>query len=658
MKRIVFGIIIFVFVILLFGCAKEKTETPVQEDIEYELSLCTSELVLYVGETYEFTVNTNFKGELEYELSNGNVSIDGNKLTGVKAGKCNLYVGFEANNDYYSKKMAIVIKELTIKSIDEINLLVGEEFSFIVNSNYDGEFELIYDKEAIEVSKVENNYHVLGLKAGDYSIGFKVPGFDLDYNLNVNVFIKESCNVTVDDNTVRVAKGRTLVDILYEMFGNQLSTPPLTYSLVDYFYDNSFLNVCKLDTIIDSDIELFPKYEKMQYTISLNKVVRYKSTCNLGQDVVAISQVAGYELSDFDLAPYTTYEVRYDIPTNKYVITNEEARYIPYDGFVLAVRTESDRFSELRSVLKKGLVIDLDSYNIIATSKLYINREPQAFSYDPITFETNCKFISLFDVTNNYLIYDKKGDDLAYPASTTKIITAMAALRYCGLNDSYKVGAELNLCYEAPSPSVAGLSQGEIWSLRDLLYALMLPSGNDAAYTVGALTIANAFPDYKGTTRQKLDFFAKLMNDIAKDCGATNSHFMVPDGNSYYTETGERDDRFTYHYTTANDMVKISCYAMSFSTIAEVVRTTYYRCQIGSKTYSLSNTNSMITEGSGYYYSGACGLKTGYTGAAGRCLITACFKKGRFIIVACMNASSGDARNNDTRNLLNAAYKN
>ena len=655
--KIVLSILVIIFCFSFFGCKKKEEPKPIEEPIEYDLFFNKSNVNLIVGESFTFDIITNYEGELEFELSNSNCSLDGYTIKALAPGTTKLYVRFEANDEYYSAKMEINITDLYLEGGNEFSMFLDEKNKLFIDTNYKGELDFVYDYDKLNITYEEGNYYVVGNETGTYKVRCYVPGFMDEYSTEFLIHCTKICKLVIDDVSYNIYWGTKLVDTLQHLFGDALSEPPLGYSLIGYFYDNNYENEVDINKNVYEDIEIYALYDKLQYTISLNKVVRYKSTSTLGQNCIAITQVAGYEFEDFDLTDYATYEVRYDISKNEYVIKNEKARFIPYDGFILGIKRDSDQFEELRSVLKKDLVLYLNSYNIIATTKIFINKVDRPYIYESFDLNLNCKYVSVFDVTSNLTVFEKEGNHKAYPASTTKMITVMTALRYCSLNDAYKIGDELDLCYEGPTPSVAGLSKGEIWSLRDLLYAVMLPSGNDAAYSVGALTINSLFPDSKDSMRKKMDLFASLMNDVAKDCGATNSSFRVPDGNSYYKADGSWDDRLTYHYVTANDMVKIACYAMSYSAIAEVVRTSYYRCEVNGKAYSFSNTNSFINEGSGYYYPGVVGLKTGYTGAAGRCLICACYKKDRFVIIAAMNASSGDSRNIDVRNILNKVYK-
>ena len=166
------------------------------------------------------------------------------------------------------------------------------------------------------------------------------------------------------------------------------------------------------------------------------------------------------------------------------------------------------------------------------------------------------------DVTNKKASGSKNGTSKAYPASTTKIITAMAALKYCPVTTTYTIGNELDLMWQGSSPGTANLKKGQTWTLAELLYATLLPSGNDAAYSVGALTIQYLYPDNNWTIRQRLDKFAELMNEVAMEAGAQYSHFMVPDGNiekpTYDLLTETLDEMFNQYKDAHADLEDVS----------------------------------------------------------------------------------------------------
>lgn len=194
-------------------------------------------------------------------------------------------------------------------------------------------------------------------------------------------------------------------------------------------------------------------------------------------------------------------------------------------------------------------------------------------------------------------IYKKK-----YPASTTKILTAYVAIKYGDLNEVFTVSE--NACRQAYDSSVAGLSPGDQLTLRELLYGLMLASGNDAA-----IVIAEGID---GTT----EAFVKRMNREAKMLGATHSHFVTPNG------LHDED-----HYTTVYDMYLIFSAATKLKPFMELIKapafTAHYHGSTGidkEKTWETTN----------YYLSGSfaapdgiqvIGGKTGTTGQAGYCLV-------------------------------------
>ena len=260
--------------------------------------------------------------------------------------------------------------------------------------------------------------------------------------------------------------------------------------------------------------------------------------------------------------------------------------------------------------------------------------------YKELLKSVTAQYLAVYSVNDGKFIMNRDGDIECYPASVTKVLNALLAFKYLKLDDKLVVGEEQDIMHYSPDPSVAGIKKGEVWTFREMLYASLLPSGNDAAYAVAALTINYLYPNNSWTAREQIDKFAELMNEVAAEAGATGSHFMVPDGNSYYKSNGDWDDRLTYHYVTANDMVKIARYAFSFGEIAEVVSTAAMSFTIDGTGYSYTNTNHLLNPNHSAHYEGTVGMKTGTTTPAGQCLVTGVFKDNRFIILAVMYAGS------------------
>jgi D-alanyl-D-alanine carboxypeptidase (penicillin-binding protein 5/6) len=192
-------------------------------------------------------------------------------------------------------------------------------------------------------------------------------------------------------------------------------------------------------------------------------------------------------------------------------------------------------------------------------------------------------------------------------ASTTKIMTALLAIENCSLDEMVEVPAE---AYGVEGSSMY-LQKGEKLSMRDLLYGLMLVSGNDAAVTI-AVHIGGS-----------VEGFAAMMNQRAKELGALNTNFMTPNGLP--------DDN---HFTTAYDLALIAAQAMQLDAFSQIVSSTYYRTTTGLVTRTLKNKNKILWE-----YPGGCGVKTGYTKAAGKCLVFSAKKDGMTLIGVVLDCS-------------------
>lgn len=246
----------------------------------------------------------------------------------------------------------------------------------------------------------------------------------------------------------------------------------------------------------------------------------------------------------------------------------------------------------------------------------------------------------LYDVSSNTILFSKNKDKITFPASTTKIMTAYVALKYLPEDYMITVGPEIMLIQ--PDSSVAYLSQGNVISFKDALYALMLPSGNDAAYTIAVNTARYVSDDPTMEDTEAVKYFCNLMNETATEIGAKNTHFCNPDG--YHD---------LYHYTTAEDLLRIALKSREIPLIAEISSAKYHHINIESgEEFFWSNGNSLIVNDSGYYLPFANGLKTGFTDEAGYCMVATAEYKGKDLIAVVMKAPSISARYTDAANLL------
>ncbi|MGN1466732.1 MAG: D-alanyl-D-alanine carboxypeptidase family protein [Ruminococcus sp.] len=225
-----------------------------------------------------------------------------------------------------------------------------------------------------------------------------------------------------------------------------------------------------------------------------------------------------------------------------------------------------------------------------------------------ISYTNDVKTVSdsilLVNMDTNQVVFEKDADSKRYPASTTKIMSYIIAIENIPdyENTKIEIKQEVLSILDGTGSSTANLQNhvGEKMSVIDLLYCMMVPSGNDAAVVLA---------DYIGGG--DISKFVDLMNQKAQELGCENTHFENPDG--------LHDDN---HYTTARDLYKITNYALTKPMFSEITNTTTYYCE--GDDYPLITTNYLIDENRGgeYYYRYAKGIKTGTTDQAGHCLVT------------------------------------
>ncbi|HIZ19605.1 MAG TPA: D-alanyl-D-alanine carboxypeptidase [Firmicutes bacterium] len=252
--------------------------------------------------------------------------------------------------------------------------------------------------------------------------------------------------------------------------------------------------------------------------------------------------------------------------------------------------------------------------------------------------------IVLYDVTHDTVLYSKDADERCYPASLTKLLTATVATELCGPEEEFTVGTELSLVQ--PLSSLANLQQGYRLTRDMILDALLLPSGNDAAYVIAAHLGRKIAEDDTLSDVDAVRVFVNRMNDELIEIGATSSHFSNPDG--YYSPD---------HYTTANDMLLIAKNAMQYDNIREAVAKTSVSYVLPSgQSVSWTNSNELIDPSSPYYFEGATGMKTGFTNEAGHCVVASATRDGAEMIAVVMGGLSADQRWSDAVALLNEAF--
>ena len=268
---------------------------------------------------------------------------------------------------------------------------------------------------------------------------------------------------------------------------------------------------------------------------------------------------------------------------------------------------------------------------------------PESFEAD-ITAE----FSIVYDEISNKVLYEKNADTKCYPASLTKLMTAIVAVENIGLDEEFSVGNELSLVQMGSSS--AFLEKGQKLTLRMLLDAMLLPSGNDAAYVIASGVIRKLENENMMLHKDAVAKFCKMMNDKAIELGAVNTHFVNPDG--WHDEN---------HYTTARDMLLIAQYAHSIPVIAEVTSTVSVKdTLLTGEVMVWANSNKLMQQSddtsNNYYNEYVQGMKTGYTDFAGNCLVAYGEYENKHIFALIFNAPTNDDRYNDITALLNKAF--
>ena len=233
------------------------------------------------------------------------------------------------------------------------------------------------------------------------------------------------------------------------------------------------------------------------------------------------------------------------------------------------------------------------------------------------TRAVSAKRAYVLDAVSGRVLYEKNPDERSLIASTTKIMTALIVCEQCNVLDRMRIPKEA----VGIEGSSMYLQEGEVLTLQELLYGLMLSSGNDAAV---ALAI------YCGGT---VEGFAELMNDKARNLGLRNTHFENPNG---LDSPG--------HYSTARDLGILSAYAMENPIFRKTVSTK--TLMLGQR--YLTNHNKLL-----WRVEGAEGVKTGYTRAAGRILVSSATRNDRRILAVTIDAPDDW---NDHASLLEAGF--
>jgi len=240
----------------------------------------------------------------------------------------------------------------------------------------------------------------------------------------------------------------------------------------------------------------------------------------------------------------------------------------------------------------------------------------------------------VIDADTGEVFAQRGAHDKVAMASLTKVYTTIEALERGHLDQI--VTTNDSDVFDPNSSTVMGFGAGESFTLQDLLYGMMLPSGNDAAHAIArALGYHNGDTDPEAVNR-----FVALMNERIRNMGLTETNLMRPDG------WGVKN-----HYSSAHDLAVFTMYAIKYPMFVDLISTSQYSAADGA--YVVTNTNKLLNLG----YPGLIGGKTGYDDDAGYCLIEVARRNGNTMISVTLDGVAPDDWYDDNRVLLDYAFE-
>lgn len=348
-------------------------------------------------------------------------------------------------------------------------------------------------------------------------------------------------------------------------------------------------------------------------------------------------------------------EIIYDIKNKKYDIDKKQETFqnpllrgsgVCFNDEIIIEKQNDDLLDNKLYFDEVELIKDSSQISYMSYVPYEINNTDMASKIitNKPSLEIAAKSALLVDAETGEILYYKNPCKTIFPASTSKLLTALVALDYYDVDDIITVGDEVSKI--ASDSSKANLVKGHAFTLDMLLEALLIPSGNDAAYVIATYSGRKALNNMDASIDDALIEFISLMNKKANDLGAVNSCFKTPDG---YDAIGQ--------YTNVYDMALIGIEAIKHDIILKVCQKVKSRtvCLTG-QIYNWNNTNGLINKDSANYFEYAIGLKTGTSTMAGRCLISAAQYKGKKYIAVVMN-STPQNRFTDTHKILEYAIK-
>jgi D-alanyl-D-alanine carboxypeptidase (penicillin-binding protein 5/6) len=420
---------------------------------------------------------------------------------------------------------------------------------------------------------------------------------------------------TIAEFSRRILNGQFIIGVS-NLLGNFVIFIPLGYLVAELFPKmRKFIKIFSLAFIFSSGIEIF-QYIFARGAADIDDVI-----------LNTLGGIAGYLLYVLLSELFT---IKSAVAISALMITFICAGFFVYDNFKFfavrparAVTRDNDQMEEIK---KENIKNDE-------------SRQENARLLSNIRLNSLRAYLIRLDEKGNEILFDDGGDERVYPASLTKIMTAVIALENIeNLDDQIVLGSEMfRALYEC---SQAGFEPGEIVSALDLLYGLALPSGAECAVGLAERI--------SGTESA----FAALMNEKARELGMNGTHFM--------NSTGMHDAN---HYTTAKDMAALTAYAIQNDGFYKIFTTDKYLTKPTIKhPNGVAFYSTLFSNMNGASFSGGVilGGKTGYTDEAGQCLASLSEKNGERLILITFGAP-GDNKTRflhieDAKKVLSAVY--
>lgn len=267
-----------------------------------------------------------------------------------------------------------------------------------------------------------------------------------------------------------------------------------------------------------------------------------------------------------------------------------------------------------------------DDLNFSENSTINIEETVETATNQNTIPSINSRSAVVIDRNSNTILYGKDENTRRKMASTTKIMTCIIAIEKSNLTDIVEISKKS----AGTGGSRVGLKTGDKISMNDLLFGLMLCSGNDAAVAIA---------EYISGSVQN---FSELMNTRATELGLKNTNFETPHGLDANN-----------HYTTAYELAVLTNFALNNETFLKIVGTKSCTISINGRLKQISNTNELLGNLNGVY-----GVKTGFTNGANRCLVTACKRENLDIICVVLGADTKNFRTKDSIKLIEYSFKN